>query len=181
MHVATRRLLAQHFAESDFAELQPLVNFYFTDDASGLTDVYFSKILKVSRTNMYQKKKRFLEILKAGEDYSHGLSADNKKIITFTHTAFLRCVRESDQPATSEENRRRINMVFKLQYIMTAVLTAHATHYKKLIEEAQDTLYKMKQLEANLMSDIERLNRLANRVVKENEELQERNVELART
>ena len=172
MHVATRRLLAHQFAESDFAELQPLVHYYFSNDASGLTDVYFSKILKVSRTNMYQKKKRFFELLKAGEDYSHGLSADNKRIITFTHAAFLRCVREGDQPATSEENRRRIHMILKLHYIMTAVMTAHAAHYAELLKQAQDTMYKLKQLEATMEAEIERLERTVARVEQENEELE---------
>ena len=96
MHVATRRLLAMHFAEADLAELQPLLQVYFKKDESGLTDKYFQKILRVSRTNMYQKKSRFLKYLKAGEDYKHELSADNKRYITFTYTAFLWCVRESD-------------------------------------------------------------------------------------
>ena len=172
MHVATKKLLQHHFSADDYADLQPLIQYHFTGDSSGLTDVYFAKVIKVGRTNMYQKKKRFFELLEAGRDYYHALSDTNRQIIQFTYEAFMRCIAESYQPATSTENRRRILMILDLHNIMLAVLIAHKKNYERILQQSRDTMLRLKQTIVKLESQNKRLQRQNDKLEKEVEELQ---------
>ena len=178
MHVATRKLLQQHFFIDDYKELEPLIKYHFTHDSSGLTDVYFAKLIRVGRTNMYQKKKRFFEMLKAGKDYYYALSDTNKQIIQFTYDAFIRCIVESYQPATSTENRRRILMVFKLHNIMTGVLEAHQKHLEQLIQRSRATMLRLKQEIVTLEDENKKRKRINDKLDKELEDLQNRHHKL---
>ena len=172
MHVATKKLLQHHFSADDYADLQPLIQYHFTGDSSGLTDVYFAKVINVGRTNMYQKKKRFFELLEAGQDYYHALSDTNRQIIQFTYEAFMRCIAESYQPATSTENRRRILMILDLHNIMLAVLIAHKKNYERILQQSRDTMLRLKQTIVKLESQNKRLQRQNDKLEKEVEELQ---------
>ena len=171
MHVATKKLLQNNFATEDLEALEPLMRFYFTGDSSGLTNIYYAKVVLVRRTNMYQKMRRFAKLLKAGVDYFYTLSEDNKPMIRYTYEAFIRCVAESYQPATSTENRRRILMILKLHNIMSAVLRAHKKHYEETLEQSRKTLMRLKQMIVSLETENKKLTRLLNKYETEVDEL----------
>ncbi len=170
MHVSTRNLLQKHFSRADLDTLGPLVKHFFTDDAEGLTDAYLAKLLGASRSNFYLRRKRLLETLKPGADYTYALSADNKRVIRFTHDAFLRCVRRGLHPSVRDENRKRVSTVLDFDRLTASIHAAHNRNKEARLQRARKTLMRMKQGEVKLKDDVAMLERRLDRVQKELDE-----------
>lgn len=166
MHVATRDLLRQHFSTVELETLGPLVTHFFTNDTGGLTDAYLAKLLGASRSNFYVRRKRLLQTLKPGVDYFYTLSPENKRIIQFTHDAFLSCVRRGLHPSARDENRARISMVLDFDRLTASI---HAVHHRQKggrLDQARETLLRMKQHEVALEDEVKRLKAALDRLEK---------------
>ena len=151
------------------------MHYFFTQDATGLTDTYLQTLLQVKRSNMYDKRKRLEKLLKLGVDYSYTLDQHHRKFMQFTYNAFIICVRSSYSPAMLAENRRRIHVVLDFDRITGSILAAHNVQNDIVKAQSRETLLRMKQKQVASDALIARLKQNLTTMEKRVDELTEKN------